>query len=451
VELIESGELQTEDQTNESSYGFDENQVENFAETPNENESNKDFLMLGDSVYEDYSKAETESDVFEIEVLENEQLSDIVYEQESSEPEKIELAGIINDYEAGYELSNIEDSEPVVPASTVEFSAASDSFHSVENEPVSLPDIEDELPYISDFQTNLNSGVETVSNSQINIGYSEVPAADNFEFHKKESITDGETESPIHKSFSPANESLACPFCFVMNEPQSFVCSSCSTMLSLSDLEMLLAYNNARPDVLEMAIEDLEAEKTARQLNETELTNLGIAYLNVKNFRKGLACLQEAAHSNVNNIVLASQVNLLAIRLSEIETQESKSDGVAIRNLTIMVVDDSPTVRKLISGKLEKCGHTVVSAADGMEALTKIKQIVPDLILLDIMMPQMDGYQVCKLIRNNEPTQGVPVIMISGKDGFFDKVRGRMAGTTGFITKPFGPETLMRTIETYVS
>jgi twitching motility two-component system response regulator PilG len=72
------------------------------------------------------------------------------------------------------------------------------------------------------------------------------------------------------------------------------------------------------------------------------------------------------------------------------------------------------------------------------------------LILLDIMMPQMDGYQVCKLIRSNEPTKNVPVVMISGKDGFFDKVRGRMAGTTGYITKPFGPETLMKTIETYV-
>ena len=66
------------------------------------------------------------------------------------------------------------------------------------------------------------------------------------------------------------------------------------------------------------------------------------------------------------------------------------------------------------------------------------------------MMPQMDGYQVCKLIRSHAPTRNVPVIMISGKDGFFDKVRGRMAGTTGYITKPFGPETLMRTIESYV-
>ena len=117
--------------------------------------------------------------------------------------------------------------------------------------------------------------------------------------------------------------------------------------------------------------------------------------------------------------------------------------------MTILVADDSATVRKLISGKLEKCGHTVVCAVDGVEALEKLEEIAPDLILLDINMPRMDGYQTCKLIRGNELTKDVPIVMISGKDGFFDKVRGRMAGTTGYITKPFGPETLMKTVETY--
>jgi twitching motility two-component system response regulator PilG len=71
------------------------------------------------------------------------------------------------------------------------------------------------------------------------------------------------------------------------------------------------------------------------------------------------------------------------------------------------------------------------------------------LILLDITMPRLDGYQVCKLVRGNAATKNVPVVMISGKDGFFDKVRGRMAGSTAYITKPFGPETLIKTVETY--
>ncbi|MBK7512656.1 MAG: response regulator [Chloracidobacterium sp.] len=117
---------------------------------------------------------------------------------------------------------------------------------------------------------------------------------------------------------------------------------------------------------------------------------------------------------------------------------------------TILVVDDSPTVRKLISSKLEKSGHNVVCAEDGVDAMTVLESTVPDLVLLDIAMPRMDGYAVCKLIRSNDATKEVPVVMISGKDGFFDKVRGRMAGTTGYITKPFGPETLMRALETYL-
>lgn len=118
---------------------------------------------------------------------------------------------------------------------------------------------------------------------------------------------------------------------------------------------------------------------------------------------------------------------------------------------TILVVDDSPTVRKLIAGKLAKCGHDVFCVSDGVEAMERLNTIVPDLILLDITMPRMDGYQVCRLIRNNRATQNVPVVMISGKDGFFDKVRGRMAGTSGYITKPFGPETLMKAVETYLN
>ncbi|MBA3713741.1 MAG: response regulator [Pyrinomonadaceae bacterium] len=114
-----------------------------------------------------------------------------------------------------------------------------------------------------------------------------------------------------------------------------------------------------------------------------------------------------------------------------------------------MIVDDSPTVRKLVTIKLEKHGHRVVAASDGMEALTKLQEEVPDLVLLDINMPRLDGYQLCKLIKSNEATKHVPVVMLSGKDGFFDKMRGRVAGSTAYMTKPFDPETLIHTVNEY--
>ena len=85
----------------------------------------------------------------------------------------------------------------------------------------------------------------------------------------------------------------------------------------------------------------------------------------------------------------------------------------------ILVVDDSVTIRKLISGKLEKSGYETICAVDGVDALDMLEELVPDLVLLDIAMPRMDGYQVCKLIRENKKTADIPVIMVSGNDGFF--------------------------------
>lgn len=247
----------------------------------------------------------------------------------------------------------------------------------------------------------------------------------------------------------PQAEGYSCPFCEAENDLQAFVCKTCSAMLSLSDLEMLLAHPHADRDIVDFAVEQMEAERGHRELNEYELKALGIGHLNLKNFEQGLGYLQESQRLNPNDVLLGGQINALSIRLSEIREQAQAHDSM-VKGKTILVVDDSATVRKLIAGKLEKCGHEVVCAVDGVDALEKMEELVPDLILLDINMPRMDGYQVCKLIRNNHATENVPVVMISGKDGFFDKVRGRMSGTTGYITKPFGPETLMKALETYI-
>ena len=240
-----------------------------------------------------------------------------------------------------------------------------------------------------------------------------------------------------------------CPFCKAENEAHAFVCQGCMAVLTLSDLEMLIANPHADKFVLRQAIETMEREKNLRAFGENDLTMLGIGHLNLRNFQYGYSYLHEASQLNPDNVMLSSQVNALLIRLEEIKKQDEAHDSMP-KGKTILVVDDSPTVRKLIAGKLEKCGHDVFCSSDGVEAMDRLQDIVPDLILLDITMPRMDGYQVCKLIRSNDATKDVPVIMISGNDGFFDKVRGRMAGTSGYITKPFGPETLMKAVESYL-
>jgi twitching motility two-component system response regulator PilG len=117
---------------------------------------------------------------------------------------------------------------------------------------------------------------------------------------------------------------------------------------------------------------------------------------------------------------------------------------------TILAVDDSPTIRKLVSMTMEGQGYRVVVASDGIEALAILKDEHPDLILCDVAMPKLDGYQLCKIIKNSKDTKHIPVVMLSGKDGLFDKVRGKMAGCANYITKPFEPDLLMSEVRKYV-
>jgi twitching motility two-component system response regulator PilG len=120
----------------------------------------------------------------------------------------------------------------------------------------------------------------------------------------------------------------------------------------------------------------------------------------------------------------------------------TRADGQPL----VMVVDDSPTIRKAVSIGLEAEGYHVVTAVDGLDALRRLEETQPDLILLDITMPGMDGYKLCRKVRSMERTKAIPVVMLSGKDGFFDKVRGRMAGCTDYITKPFASRVLLDTV-----
>lgn len=114
---------------------------------------------------------------------------------------------------------------------------------------------------------------------------------------------------------------------------------------------------------------------------------------------------------------------------------------------TVLVVDDSPTVRKLVAITLEKRGYKVVSAFDGVAAIKEIAAHNPSLILMDVNMPRLDGYQLCKLVKKHESTRDIPVLMLTGKDGMFDRLRGRLVGCAGSIAKPFSPEELLEVVE----
>jgi twitching motility two-component system response regulator PilG len=116
----------------------------------------------------------------------------------------------------------------------------------------------------------------------------------------------------------------------------------------------------------------------------------------------------------------------------------------------VLVVDDSPTVRKIVQLTLQRERIRVVTAGDGLSALAAVSDEEPDLILLDIMLPRMDGYYICQVIRKNTTFKDVPIIMLSGKDGLFDKMRGKLAGSTEYITKPFDSAELVQTVKRYL-
>jgi len=120
------------------------------------------------------------------------------------------------------------------------------------------------------------------------------------------------------------------------------------------------------------------------------------------------------------------------------------------QDLKVMVIDDSKTIRRTAETLLKKVGCDVITATDGFEALSKIADNNPDIIFVDIMMPRLDGYQTTALIKNNKVFQSTPVIMLSSKDGLFDRARGRIVGSEQYLTKPFTKEELLGAIQRHV-
>jgi len=119
--------------------------------------------------------------------------------------------------------------------------------------------------------------------------------------------------------------------------------------------------------------------------------------------------------------------------------------------LKILVIDDSKTIRRTAETLLSKEGCTVYTAVDGFDALAKIADHHPDVIFVDIMMPRLDGYQTCSLIKHNKTFKETPVIMLSSKDGLFDRARGRIVGSEHYLTKPFTKDELLGAIASQVS
>jgi twitching motility two-component system response regulator PilG len=129
--------------------------------------------------------------------------------------------------------------------------------------------------------------------------------------------------------------------------------------------------------------------------------------------------------------------------------QELRLVNTTEQTFKILVIDDSNTIRRSAEIFLKQGGHEVMLADDGFDALAKVNDYQPDLIFCDILMPRLDGYQTCAIIKRNARFATVPLVMLSSKDGVFDKARGRMVGAQDYLTKPFTKDQLLQAVQQF--
>ncbi len=250
----------------------------------------------------------------------------------------------------------------------------------------------------------------------------------------------------LHAELAAAKPAWVCPLCFTGAEAPETICPACGAVTTLGDLDALFASPAADPTTMHRAIEYYEDALVHEPTFDSHHA-LGLAYANLKDWESASECFQAALKMRAADRAVRARVNAFLTRLASEGGADDDDGEKAPARRRILIVDDSPTVRKVVSLTMEKHGFEVLAAADGYEAADCLSRTVPDLILLDITMPGMDGYQVCKLIKEHPDTSVVPVVMLSGKDGFFDKIRGKLAGSTAYVTKPFNPDELLNVVE----
>ena len=252
-----------------------------------------------------------------------------------------------------------------------------------------------------------------------------------------------------------------CPFCWAPVAETSPKCHHCEARLSISKT-LLTSPLSAKQEFLKKAIQRYTAV-VKRETNVIAHYNLAMAYLNLKQWEEALTQLHKATNLAPGNQYLENQLKILLDYLasSEAESTEKPTEpakrsvpgvkGVSdARRKRILVVEDSSTTRKIISVTLSQEDYEVIEARDGLEALSRVNEIKPDLILLDILLPKMDGYKILSIVKSSPQLKDIPVVMLTSKDGFIDKVKGKLAGSAEYLTKPFDPKKLLETVGRYV-
>jgi twitching motility two-component system response regulator PilG len=243
-----------------------------------------------------------------------------------------------------------------------------------------------------------------------------------------------------------------CPFCWSPLNSEADTCHYCNARLTIAKALSRDTPEKVNSKLLVEAVTHY-TDVVAHETNITALFFLCLANCNLDKVEEALDLLNEAASANPDNQFLSGQLNTLvncvAARLTCYDNSISDTIDTQLKKIKnrskkkILVVDDSPTTRKVVTLTLRQKGYTIIEAQDGLEALSKIDEERPDLILLDIILPKMDGYKILSIIKESEDFKDTPVIMLTSKDGIINRVKGKLAGSAAYLTKPFEPNDLI--------
>ena len=252
-----------------------------------------------------------------------------------------------------------------------------------------------------------------------------------------------------------------CPFCWAPVESKAITCPVCRFHLMIHG-KFFETEHSGSEEIQQEAI-DRYTRVIERENNSQSHYWLGMVYLNMENFEDALNHLDFASKLSPGVEFYSKQLNALvkymassgAVLSKEARSVNTDTESACMPLLEeirkkILVVEDSPTIRKVISITLGQKGYDIVEAGDGLEALSRLNEVKPDLVLLDIILPKMDGYQILSIIKENSEFKHIPVIMLTSKDGIINKVKGKVAGSSAYLTKPFDPKQLVETIERYI-
>ncbi len=253
-----------------------------------------------------------------------------------------------------------------------------------------------------------------------------------------------------------------CPFCWSPLELKAKTCHYCCGRLVITD-----ALNHDDLDALDSnSFIDSVTRYTnviARETNVNAYYFLSLANCNLNKTEEALDLLNEASRNYPDNEFIEQQfkivLNHVAKSLTQYESIKAESENkpnasgtpVEEEKKKILVVQDSPTTRKVVMMTLAQEGFKMIEAQDGLEALRKIDEEHPDLVLLDAVLPKMDGYKILSIIKENKELKEMPVIMLTSRGGLLNKFKGKLAGSAAYLTKPFEPKDLIRTVREHIA